>query len=785
MPLLDSQTRTEQLAWGALRLSTLLSGLPCLKNNLIDTRNSDQIHLGKGEFKMTLGYNSKTIVSIFELYDKHKLVLPNFQREYVWKTEQQDKLLRTIFVNLPVGSLLLLNGKKDDFSSTKLCIRIPEIPAAECTYLLDGQQRLSTIRSIFYDIFSSSVEYNSNWRNNWEDIPRALKHRWFIDLGTFENRLDLFGYKNLNFNIDMGLTKYEPSDLENIFKHELILSGKKNTDKWYHPGFNPLDEEGKAVGALERCTIIGKKAADQHLIPLFDIYDSTKVLHGTQKGVFEWAVQNIAQNRVDLLKSKCEQDPSLLVEYLQSINPAITKLSKDPLKNKEKISDLWSDLRANWTKDITTFLKNLLSFEISTIELPAEEILRGIAIFEGVNNAGTKLDTYDLVVAKAAKDRSVEPLSVRILSYLESAIPLTDSLDYLKKASLPGDLTVANMGVISDTSPTSAFRKQYLNILSVICHSKSSSTSDPIALEMIKRGKHLELTHEQINKNSELAVLSLKRALAFAATHCGIQVLNDLPYQLMLIPIAFILKEDKHWNDKKTLKKLEYWYWVSCFSGRFRENQNAYMVDDLNELIGWVNNNSGNPFKQREDLVFEASGYSSKNVLLYKEKDNRPQAAIEHIILSFILNGQPMDLTSEDTPLTTWNIINNDMLTIQGNQKILDLHDHHIFPIKSQVSNILESSSEIRKDKGNKLNSVLNRTKISSWSNQAISSMSPNDYLSKMGSYSPSSHFIPSDLKQLWASNDNSVEDIYDIFLGKRFDLLKTEVINTLRALDT
>ena len=111
MPLLDSQTRTEQLAWGALRLSTLLSGLPCLKNNLIDTRNSDQIHLGKGEFKMTLGYNSKTIVSIFELYDKHKLVLPNFQREYVWKTEQQDKLLRTIFVNLPVGSLLLLNGK--------------------------------------------------------------------------------------------------------------------------------------------------------------------------------------------------------------------------------------------------------------------------------------------------------------------------------------------------------------------------------------------------------------------------------------------------------------------------------------------------------------------------------------------------------------------------------------------------------------------------------------------------------------------------------------------------
>jgi uncharacterized protein with ParB-like and HNH nuclease domain len=93
---------------------------------------------------------SKEVNKLFLENAEGKLVLPNFQRGFEWKVEEQKKLLSSVLTLLPIGSILLLDGKKGDFSTRQLCYNDEDFDQHdECSYLLDGQQRTSTLRAIF------------------------------------------------------------------------------------------------------------------------------------------------------------------------------------------------------------------------------------------------------------------------------------------------------------------------------------------------------------------------------------------------------------------------------------------------------------------------------------------------------------------------------------------------------------------------------------------------------------------------------------------------------------
>jgi hypothetical protein len=84
-------------------------------------------------------------VEIQELVNDIKtqnLVLPEFQREYVWTKEQAKVLLASLIKQYPVGSLLF--WKTTEPPELK---NVPEIPSGSGTMrvILDGQQRLTTL----------------------------------------------------------------------------------------------------------------------------------------------------------------------------------------------------------------------------------------------------------------------------------------------------------------------------------------------------------------------------------------------------------------------------------------------------------------------------------------------------------------------------------------------------------------------------------------------------------------------------------------------------------------
>ena len=77
-------------------------------------------------------------------------VIPNFQREFEWKPSDIRALMRSIFLNYYIGSLLLWKGKKENFEAMS-CEEIYGFNGAdEWKYIvLDGQQRLTAIYYAF------------------------------------------------------------------------------------------------------------------------------------------------------------------------------------------------------------------------------------------------------------------------------------------------------------------------------------------------------------------------------------------------------------------------------------------------------------------------------------------------------------------------------------------------------------------------------------------------------------------------------------------------------------
>lgn len=80
------------------------------------------------------------------------IILPEFQRPFVWKKSQILRLLDSIYRNYPIGSVLLWESTQDLASKRSIAdLQVGErSPSYPWNYLLDGQQRLSTICGVLH-----------------------------------------------------------------------------------------------------------------------------------------------------------------------------------------------------------------------------------------------------------------------------------------------------------------------------------------------------------------------------------------------------------------------------------------------------------------------------------------------------------------------------------------------------------------------------------------------------------------------------------------------------------
>lgn len=106
------------------------------------------------------------------------IYLPKFQREFVWERSQVLDLLDSVARNYPIGSILLWQSRQELRSESRIAdleIAQPK-PDYPVNYLLDGQQRLSSICGALY---WKGGDPKSPW-----NVVYDLKTRSFLHLET-------------------------------------------------------------------------------------------------------------------------------------------------------------------------------------------------------------------------------------------------------------------------------------------------------------------------------------------------------------------------------------------------------------------------------------------------------------------------------------------------------------------------------------------------------------------------------------------------------------------------
>ncbi len=112
--------------------------------------------------------SSEKIDSILRRIRSGDIKIPAFQRAYVWKQNQIIDLLDSIVNNYPIGSILLWESKEKLRHTRDIAgFRLPDFKEEyPVNYVLDGQQRISSI----YGVFTDNIKQNDSTSSYNPDV---------------------------------------------------------------------------------------------------------------------------------------------------------------------------------------------------------------------------------------------------------------------------------------------------------------------------------------------------------------------------------------------------------------------------------------------------------------------------------------------------------------------------------------------------------------------------------------------------------------------------------------
>lgn len=118
---------------------------------------------------------SVTFTSLFAEIEDGTLKIPQFQRAFVWPRHKSAKLLDSIVKGYPIGTFILWKTTERLRSIRSLGgIGLPDTPAGDAIkYVLDGQQRMTSLFSILKGLTVERAEGTEDYSNVWVDLEAA------------------------------------------------------------------------------------------------------------------------------------------------------------------------------------------------------------------------------------------------------------------------------------------------------------------------------------------------------------------------------------------------------------------------------------------------------------------------------------------------------------------------------------------------------------------------------------------------------------------------------------
>src|SRR4029434_306439 len=119
------------------------------------------------------------------------MVLPDFQRDFVWEPGATQELIVSIANNYPAGSLLRVRDTKRVFAAREL-EGAPDLDGQKHIFLvLDGQQRLTSLYQAFYGVGEHRYYLDLQKLLEDADFEEAIFHerattKWVKERTNFE-----------------------------------------------------------------------------------------------------------------------------------------------------------------------------------------------------------------------------------------------------------------------------------------------------------------------------------------------------------------------------------------------------------------------------------------------------------------------------------------------------------------------------------------------------------------------------------------------------------------------
>lgn len=666
---------------------------------------------------------------LLEKIRNQQILLPDFQRRFVWdKEEKQASLIASVLAKMPIGSILLLTVKADEYAYRKIGCktrkRADELGiSGEVNALLDGQQRLTVLANAFSDIvFDMAGQASELIQQN------SLKRRFFLRLPKYR---DANGQRKDEdyFQIGKLMPFKHPTTSEPDFLSDEIVDMIKIIPFKAGDGtsYNPFQHNFSVSSLVDFCT-----SGEEYLIPLYLIAGSPK-----NRSCLMSIVVRISENvQLDILQEFDALDKEEKVSFAGNLLTEYALASCENIADRESFKEALAKQGREWENNIILYLQSCLDdIQLHQLIVNNRRRDRAINIYENLNKGGVSLGTFELIMAKYAGVSKENYYDVvlnnmkQVRNYSEDvfsdAIRRDDAICGIIKSGKY--IATVELGCInlSEDTIAPAYIDAYLNIMSLYAHVHDFNISK-IRLDLIKKNKIMDVSAIDLHDYCKEVVDAMDLALFFLQMRCGVRNIKDINYKLMLVVISYILLNSSYRNNSKTYDCLEAWYWSSIFSGYFNVDQNINAINSIVKLIEifesdynaeWIKNTL-------EQNIFKANNFSSKDFLLCKTDGLAcPKEFLRDVICQFLLAQTYNGVIDEDVKMTPFI-----------NKK---LEKHHVIPLGSIVApraKLRKGEESKRRDNTYFLNSPINFIYITDDENLAISDSSLSDYTNSINS---------------------------------------------------
>ncbi len=204
--------------------------------------------------------NPRALKDLLAEIHSRTMVLPDFQRDFVWEPGATQELIVSIANNYPAGSLLRVRDAKRVFAAREF-EGAPRLNGQKHTFLvLDGQQRLTSLYQAFYGVGEHRYYLNLRKLLDGGDFEEAIFHvrattKWVKARESFELQA-----KELTLPLNV------------------LKGGAGGFLQWLLQVTNPMppDERTRMLDALTRINDDWIKTIDDYHFPVVTLSDTTE-----------------------------------------------------------------------------------------------------------------------------------------------------------------------------------------------------------------------------------------------------------------------------------------------------------------------------------------------------------------------------------------------------------------------------------------------------------------------------------------------------------------------------